>query len=129
MGHPNLWRALIDSCAGAGAVGGADAPGHARGVVGEAVAAVGGEQDDAAVSAEAFVQVGDGFGSDLLRRPAQLDAIRGPLAQNQLHDGFAPAGERDGSALVVGIAAASDEGRVTDASGIFVERATGGGSG
>ena len=40
--------------------------------MGEAIAAVGVEQDDAAVSTEALVEVGDGFGRRLLGRTAEL---------------------------------------------------------
>ena len=106
-----------------------DAPGHARGIVGEAIATVGGEEDDAAVAAEAAEEIGRGFGGDLLGGTARHDAVGGPLAEDQLHDGFAPAGEGDGGAGVVGIAAAADEGGVADAAGILVESASGGGSG
>ena len=42
------------------AAGRGQPPGHAGGVVGDAEAAVGAEQDDAAVAAEAVVQIGDG---------------------------------------------------------------------
>ncbi len=44
-----------------------EAPGHAWGVVGQADAAVGAEEDDAAVAAEPVVEVGDGVGGGLLR--------------------------------------------------------------
>ena len=57
------------------------------------------------------------------------DAVGGPLAEDQLHDRFAPAGERDGGGEIVGVAAAADEGGVADAAGGLVERATGGGGG
>ena len=60
---------------------------------------------------------------------AELNAVDGPFAQDQLHDGLAPAGERDGGAVVVGIAAAADQRGVADAAGSFVERASGGGGG
>ncbi len=57
------------------------------------------------------------------------DAVGGPLAEDQLHDGFAPAGEGDGGGEIVGVAAATDEGGVADAAGGFVEGAAGGGGG
>ena len=109
--------------------GGGEAPGHAGGVVGEAEAAVGAEEDDAAVTAEAVIEVGDGFAGGDLRGGAGGDAVGGPLAEDELHDGFAPAGEGDGGGEIVGVAAASDEGGVADAAGSFVEGASGGGSG
>ena len=111
------------------AAGGGDAPGHGGGVVGEAEAAVGAEEDDAAVSAEAVVEVGDGFAGGDFGGGAGGDAIGGPLAEDQFHDGFAPAGEGDGGGEIVGVAAATDERRVADAAGCFVEGASGGGGG
>ena len=111
------------------AAGGGDAPGHGGGIVGEAEAAVGAEEDDAAVSAESVVEVGDGLAGRDFRGRACSDAVGGPLAQYQFHDGFAPAGERNGGSEVVGITAAPDEGRVADATGGFVEGAAGGGGG
>ena len=57
------------------------------------------------------------------------DAIDGPFAEDQLHDGLAPAGERDGGGEIVRIAAAADERGVADAAGSLVERAAGGGAG
>jgi hypothetical protein len=109
--------------------GGGQAPGHAGSVVGEAEAAVGAEEDDAAVSAEAVVEVGDGFAGGDFRGGAGGDTVGGPFAEDELHDGFAPAGEGDGGGEVVGIAAATDEGGVADAAGSFVEGASGGGAG
>jgi hypothetical protein len=97
--------------------------------VGEAEAAVGAEEDDAAVAAEAVVEVGDGFAGGDFWGGAGGYAVGGPLAEDQLHDGFAPAGEGDGGGEVVGVAAATDEGGVADAAGGFVEGASGGGGG
>jgi len=51
----------LDGEAGLKAAGGGYAPGHGGGVVSEAEAAVGAEEDDAAVSAEAVVEVRDGL--------------------------------------------------------------------
>ncbi len=109
--------------------GGGDAPGHAWGVVGEADLAVGAEEDDAAVAAEAGVEVGDGVGGGLLWGGAGGDAVDGPFAEDKLHDGFAPAGEGYGGGEVVGVAAAADEGAVADAAGSFAEGSAGGGAG
>src|SRR5258708_7793034 len=78
--------------------GTADAPGHARRVVGQTVAAVRTEQDNAAVSAEAAEEIGDSGLRGALWSVAGEDAIDGPLAERQLHDGLAPPGERDGGA-------------------------------
>lgn len=111
------------------AAGSGDAPGHGGGVVGEAEASIGAEQDDAAVPTEAVEEIRDGFARGDLRCGAGSDAIGGPLAQHQFHNGFAPAGERDSGGEVVGVASATDEGGVTDAAGGFVEGASGGGCG
>ena len=64
-----------------------------------------------------------------LRARSAGDAVDGPLAEDELHDGLAPAGEGDGGGEVVGVAAAADEGAVADAAGGFVEGAAGGGAG
>ncbi len=98
-------------------------------VVGKAEAAIGAEQDDAAVSAEAVVEIGDGLAGGELGMGAGGDAVGGPLAENQLHDGFAPSGERNGGGKIVGVAAAADERRIADAAGSLVEGAAGGSSG
>ena len=90
------------------ATGGGDAPCHGRCVVGEAEAAVGAEEDDAAVSAEAVVEIADGFTGGDLGGSAGGNAIGGPFAEDELHDGFAPAGEGDSGSEVVGVAAATD---------------------
>jgi hypothetical protein len=110
------------------AVGGGDAPGHAGGVVGDAYLAVGTEEDDAAVAAETGEEVVDGFGGGALRGGPCGYAVDGPLAEDELHDGLAPAGEGDGGGEVVCVAAAADEGAVADAAGSFGEGAAGGGS-
>jgi hypothetical protein len=89
--------------------------------VGESEAAVRAEKDDAAVSAETVEEVGDGFAGGELGGGSVGDAVGSPLAQDQLYDGFAPAGERDGGGEIVGIAAAADEGRIADAAGGLVE--------
>ena len=107
--------------------GGGDAPGHGGGVVGEAEAAIGAEEDDSAVAAEAVVEVGDGFAGGDFWGGAGGDAVSGPFAEDELHDGFSPAGEGDGGGEIVCIAAATDEGRVADAAGGLVEGAAGGG--
>ena len=109
--------------------GGGESPGHGGGVVGEAEAAVGAEEDDAAVASETVVEIGDGFAGDDFRRGTGRDAIRSPLAEDELHDGFAPAGEGDGGGEIVSVAAAADQGGVADAAGGFVEGASGGGCG
>jgi hypothetical protein len=111
------------------AFGGGVAPSHARGVVGDADLAVGAEEDDASVALEAAVEVVDGGVGGLLRGGAGCDAVDGPLAEDELHDGFAVSGERGGGGEVVGVAAAADEGAVADTAGGFGERAAGGGAG
>ena len=106
-----------------------EAPGHGGGVVGESEAAVWAEKDDAAVAAETVEEVGDGFAGGEIGGDARGDAVGGPLAEDQLHDGFAPSGERDGGGEIVGVAAATDEGGVSDTAGSLVESAAGGGGG
>src|ERR1700733_6875996 len=100
--------------------GTADAPGHARRVVGQAVAAVRAEQDDSAVTAEATEEIGDGGLRRVLGSVAAKDAIDGPLTEHELHDGLAPPGERDGSAEIVRITAAADERGVANAARCLV---------
>lgn len=118
-GFPNGAGHLAEVCSElrAGAV--LESPGHTGGVMGKADAAIRAEQDDAAVTAEALVEVIDGGGRGNLRRGAGSDAVDGPFAEDELHDGLAPAGERDGSGEIVGVATAADEGGVTDAAGGF----------
>ena len=116
---------MLNREAGLEAAGGGDAPGHGGCVVGEAEASVGAEEDDAAVSAEAVVEVADGFAGGDFGGGAGCDAVGGPLAEDKLHDGLAPAGERDSGGEIVGVAAATDEGGVADAAGGFVKSATG----
>ena len=55
------------------------------------------------------------------------DAVGGPLAEDELHDGFAPAGERYGGGEIVCVATATNEGGVADTARGFVEGAAGGG--
>ena len=109
--------------------GGSEAPGHGGRVVGQAEASVGTEKDDAAVSAEAVEEVGDGLLCGHFGGGAFGDAVGGPLAEDQLHDGFSPAGEGDGSGEIVGVTATPDEGGVADAAGSLVESAAGRGGG
>jgi len=97
--------------------------------VGQAEAAVGAKEDDAAVSTEAVVEVGDGFSGGDLRGGAVGDPVSGPLAQNQLHDGLAPSREGDRGGEIVGIAAAPDEGGVADTARGLVEGSAGGSGG
>ena len=111
------------------ACGRLDAPGHARGVVGEADATVGAEEDDASVTAQAFVEIGNGLCGGVFGSDACGDAVDGPLAEDELHDGLAPAGERDGGGVVVGVATAADERGVADPAGGFGERTSGAGGG
>ena len=97
--------------------------------MGEAEAAVGAEEDDATVAAEAVVEIGDGFAGDDFRGGAGSDAVCGPLAEDEFHDGFAPASERDGGGEIVSVTTATDEGGVADTAWGFVEGAAGGGGG
>ena len=100
--------------------------------MGEAEAAVGAEEDDAAVgSAEAVVEVEMSFAGGDFRGGAgrRTRFVVGPFAEDKLRDWLAPAGEGDGGGEIVGVAAATDEGGVADAAGSLVEGASGGGSG
>src|ERR1035437_7411123 len=128
-GEAEARTSILQLCreAGVEAGGGGEAPGHGGGVVGEAEAAVGSEEDDAAMAAETVIEVGDGFLGGEFRGGAVGDAVGGPLAEDQLHDGFAPAGERDGGGEIVGVAAATDEGGGADTAGRLVEGGPGGG--
>jgi len=126
MESPCAWSGVE---AGAEAGGSGEAPGHGGGVVGQAEAAVGTEQDDAAVTAEAIEEIRDGFLGGKFGGCAVGDAVGGPLAEDQFHDGLAPAGERDGGGEIVSITTATDEGGVADAAGRLVEGASGGGGG
>ena len=100
---------VLNREAGLEAGGGGESPGHAGGVVGEAEAAVGSEEDDAAVASKAVEEIRDGFAGGDFRGGAGGDAVGGPFAEDELHDGFAPAGEGDGGGEIVGVAAATDE--------------------
>ena len=112
------------------AAGGGYAPSHGWCAVGEAEAAVGAEEDDASVAAEAVVEIGDCFAGGDFRCAAGGDAVGGPLAEHEFHDGLAPTGEGDSGGEVVSVAAAADEGGVAHAAGCFVEcAACGGGCG
>ncbi len=104
-GEANDW---LELCAGAETGGGGDSVGHAGCVVGEAEAAVGAEKDDSAVAAETVVEVFDGFIGGQFGWCAVHDAVSGPLAEDELHDGFTPAGERDSGGEIVSVAAATD---------------------
>lgn len=124
MGHPE--KSELNGEAGVEAAGRGYSPGHGGRVVGYAEAAVGAEEDDAAVAAEAFREVVDGFAGGDFRGAAGGDAVSGPFTEDELHDGLTPAGEGDGGGEIVGVAAATDEGGVADAAGRFIERAAGG---
>ena len=115
--------------AGAEALFGGNAPGHVRGVVGEADATVGAEKDDASVALEPVEEIVDGFAGGQLRVNSLGDAVAGPLTEDQFHYRLTPAGEGDGGGLIVRIAAAADERAVADAAGGLVEGASGGGGG
>jgi len=109
--------------------GGGEAPGHGGGVVGEPEAAVWTEEDDAAMAAETVEEIRDGFAGGEFGGCPGGDAVGSPFAEDELHDGFTPAGEGDGGGEIVSVAAATDEGGIADAAGRFVERATGGSGG
>jgi hypothetical protein len=89
--------------------------------MGDSEATVGAEEDDAAVAAEAIEQVGNGFAGGELRGGPGSDAVGGPFAKDELHDWFAPAGERNGGGEIVGITTAPDEGGVPDAAWSFIQ--------
>ena len=55
--------------------------------------------------------------AEILGAGSTLDAVDGPFSEDELHDGLAPTGERDGGAEVVGVASAADQGRVANAAG------------
>ena len=78
------------------------------------------------MSAEAVVEIADGFAGGDFGCGTGGDAVGGPLAEDKFHDGLAPAGERDGCGKIVGVAAATDQRGVPDAAGCFIQGATGG---
>src|ERR1019366_5858156 len=114
----------LDFQAGLEACGGCHSPRHRGRVVRETETAIGAEENDSAVAAETVEQVGHRLARGYLWSRAGSDAIGGPLAQHQFHDGLAPPGERDGGGQIVGIATAANERRVADASRRFVECAS-----
>src|ERR1700737_2790313 len=58
-----------------------------------------------------------------------VEKIGGGLGQYDFHDGFAVAGCRDATGVGVGVTAATDEGRIANATGKFATGAAGGGGG
>ena len=81
------------------------------------------------MAAETVEEIRDGFAGGEFGGGSVGDAVGGPFAEDELHDGFSPAGEGDGGGEIVSVAAATDEGGVADTAGSFVEGATGGGGG
>ncbi len=106
----------------------AQGPSHARSVVSDPEAAVRAEQDDAAMTLEARMEIGDGVLGGLFRSQLRHPVDR-PFAQHQLHDGLAPSGKRHGRAPVVGVAPTPNDRRIPDPSGGFVQSPSGGGGG
>jgi hypothetical protein len=102
------------------------APGHRRCIVRESEASVRAEQDDSAMSAKPVVEIADGFACGKFGRSAGGNAVGSPLAKDQLHDGFTPAGERHCGGEIVSVAATTDKRRVAHTAGRFVEGASGG---
>src|ERR1700679_1469800 len=90
----------------------ADRQSHTWCIVRDPVAPVGTEQDDPAMALETSIEIGDGVFSGLLRPQLRYPVDR-PLAQHQLHDGLAPAGQRGSRAAVVGVAPTADDRRVS----------------
>jgi len=70
---------------------------------------VGTEEDNAAATAEAAVEIRHGLAGGEFGSGSCGNAIYCPFAKHQFHNGFAPAGERHGGREVVCVAAASDE--------------------
>ena len=83
-------RLVVDGDAQAWAAGVMDAPGDAWGVVCDADLALGGEEDDASVASEAVEEVVDGGLGGRLCGVAVGDAVGGPFAEDELHDGVRP---------------------------------------
>src|SRR5207248_5350657 len=106
-------------------LGGSEAPSHAGSIVGDAHPALSIERDDPTVAAQPFFEVGNGLGGGLLWRDAGGDPVRCPLPQDELDDGLTPAGGGNGGAVIVAIAAATDERGIAHSSRRFVECATG----
>ena len=104
------------------------APGHGRGVMGDTETSVGTEKDDAAMASEAIEEIRNGLAGGELRRRTGGHAVGRPFAQDELHDWFPPSGERNGSAEVVGITTAPDEGGIANSAWSLVQCASGGGA-
>src|SRR5215470_17944799 len=84
-------------------------PGHSWRIVGDAEAALRVQQDHSTMAVQAGFQINDGLVASHFRSAAFAHAVGGALGQHQLHDWLAPSGAGGGGALVVGIAAASDQ--------------------
>ena len=78
--------------------------------MGQAESAIGAEKNDTAATAEAAVEIGHGFAGGEFGSGSDGDAIHGPLAEHELHDWFAPSGERNGCGEIIGVAATADKG-------------------
>src|SRR5271157_2190740 len=92
--------------------------------MGDANTALAVDKDNATVSVEPRFQVVKRALGGILGHKALFHAVGGPLAQHEFHHRLAPSRGGDRGTQVVGIAAATDERRVANASRGFIEGAT-----
>ena len=86
----------------------------------DAVASAGIDQDHAAMTIHARTEITNSLARCKFRRRPVRNPVRGPFAEYELHDGLTPAGQGDGAALIIGVAAAAYERGIADASGGLV---------
>jgi len=120
-----------------GAVEGDVAVGHAGSVEGEAGVAGLIEEDEAAGAVAALLEEFGGVESGahgerffiLGGQRGAAKEIHGGFGHDDFHDGFAMAGAGSGASGPIGVAAATDERRIADATGKFAAGAAGGSGG
>ena len=104
--------------------------GHPRGVEGQAGVAVPVEKDEAAGALAAIgEELKGGLGGAGGSGRSRAEKIASGFGEDDAHDGFTETGRRDGAGFVVGVAAATDERGIADASRKFATGAAGGGGG
>src|SRR5205085_670043 len=85
-----------------------DGPRHSWGVMRDAKAALGVQQDHSAVSVDPLLQIIHRFESHPLRQVAGFNTIGGPLGKDELHQRLSPPSGGCGCTLIVRIATAPD---------------------
>jgi hypothetical protein len=104
--------------------------GHPWGVEGQSGVAVFVEQDQATGAFAAFAEkLNSGLSGTGGGRRSRAEKIAGGFGEDHAHDGFTETGGRDGAGFVVGVAAATDERGIADASGKLATGAASGSGG